>query len=41
MTKTLLLHTARLPLQEIPDWNKAVSTWNEACNQQIEIRLRN
>ncbi len=41
MTKTLLLHTARLPLQEIPGWNKAVSTWNEACNQQIEIRLRN
>lgn len=37
MTKTLHLHDRRLPLKDIPVWNKALGDWKEACNQQIEI----
>jgi len=39
MEKTIVLHTTRLPLSEIEAWNKAVTTWREACNQQIEVTL--
>lgn len=38
MVKTMNLKATRVPLPEIPAWNKAVSDWNSACNLQIEIK---
>lgn len=37
MVKTMLVKKTRVPLPEIPAWNKALSDWNSACNIQIEI----
>lgn len=40
MEKTLILESRLLPLADIPAWNKALSHWNDACNRQIEIRMK-
>lgn len=37
MTKHITLKKKRLPLTEIPTWNKNLAEWNDACNHQIEI----
>lgn len=37
MVKTLTLHSNRLPLADIPAWNKALSLWHQAASRQIEI----
>lgn len=39
MEKTIYMHTTRLPRSDIAAWNKAVTAWKEACNQQIEVTL--
>lgn len=40
MTKTITVKKTLLPLAEIPSWNKNLSGWKDACNQQIEINLK-
>jgi len=40
MVKTIQLHNKRLPLDEIPAWNKAVTNWKNACNQLVEVKLK-
>lgn len=37
MIKTAVINNPLLKLSEIPDWNKTVAAWNEACNHQIEL----
>lgn len=40
MEKTLILESRRLSLADIPAWNKALSRWKDACNRQIEVRMK-
>ena len=37
MTKILEVQSLVIPLSDIPEWNRRLAEWNEACNQQIEI----
>lgn len=37
LTKTIDVVSRLIPLSEIPEWNKLLSEWEEACNAQIEI----
>lgn len=39
MMKHMELKGCNIPLKDLPARNDAVARWNEACNQQIEIRL--
>ncbi len=38
LTKSLEIKDSKIPVDKIPEWNKALSQWNAACNQQIEIK---
>lgn len=37
MVKKAVINDALIPLGYLPEWNKAISDWNEACNHQIEL----
>ncbi len=38
MTKTMELAGGIIALGDIPEWNKALAEWTDACNRQIEIK---
>lgn len=35
--KEYVIKNRRVALKDIPVWNKMVSEWNDACNQQVVI----
>ena len=37
MKKEYVIKNRRVALKDIPAWNKMVSEWNDACNQQVVI----
>ena len=37
MKKEYVIKNRRVALKDIPVWNKIVSEWNDACNQQVVI----
>lgn len=41
MTKTVKINDVTIPLADIPQWNTAVAAWNDACDQQIELLIKN
>ncbi|MDE6703733.1 MAG: hypothetical protein K2K00_08670 [Muribaculaceae bacterium] len=40
MTKTVKINDVIIPFAEIPQWNRTVAAWNDACDQQIELLIK-
>lgn len=38
MRKECVVHHRRVPLSKIPSWNKLLSDWGTACNEQIVLK---
>lgn len=38
MTKSIEIKSSRIPLARLPEWNRQLRAWNEACSNQIEIK---
>ena len=37
MTKTMEITSRRIPIDDIPSWNRLLSEWDDHCNNQIEL----
>lgn len=38
MHKECVIHHRRVPRSEIPAWNKIISDWGAACNEQVVLK---
>ncbi|WP_300300852.1 transglutaminase domain-containing protein [uncultured Muribaculum sp.] len=38
MTKRMIVDDTRIPLSDIPAWNRILTEWTDACNRQVELR---
>ena len=38
MQKECVIHHRRVPRSEIPAWNKIISDWGAACNEQVVLK---
>ena len=40
MKKEYVIKNRRVALKDIPAWNKMVSEWNDACNEQVVLQTK-
>ncbi len=40
MHKECVVHHRRVPRNKIPEWNKMLSDWGTACNEQVVLKMK-